>query len=204
MNEQIILIGGGGHCRSCIDVIERQGDFTIAGILDQPDHQNHTVLGYPVIGTDEDIPRLISKGYSFLITIGQIKSASRRRQLFQELSGAGAIVPTIISPQAYVSPHAQIGPGTIIMHGALVNAGATIGSNCIINSRGLIEHDVIIAAHCHISTGAVINGGTHIDQGSFVGSLAMIREGVEIGEQAIIGAGSTILATVPKKTMIRS
>jgi len=30
----IILLGAGGHCKSCIDVIEAEGKFTIVGILD--------------------------------------------------------------------------------------------------------------------------------------------------------------------------
>jgi len=33
----IILIGGGGHCLSCIDVIEQTGLYQIIGILDLPD-----------------------------------------------------------------------------------------------------------------------------------------------------------------------
>ena len=32
--KKIILIGGGGHCKSCIDVIEQEGKYRIAGIVD--------------------------------------------------------------------------------------------------------------------------------------------------------------------------
>ena len=34
---EIILVGGGGHCKSCIDVIEAEGRFIIKGIIDLPD-----------------------------------------------------------------------------------------------------------------------------------------------------------------------
>ena len=37
MKEEIILIGGGGHCKSCIDVIEQEGKYQIAGIVDLPE-----------------------------------------------------------------------------------------------------------------------------------------------------------------------
>jgi len=33
MKSELILVGGGGHCKSCIDVIERQGKYRIAGII---------------------------------------------------------------------------------------------------------------------------------------------------------------------------
>ena len=37
-----------------------------------------------------------------------------------------------------------------------------IGKNCIVNNKSLIEHDVVIGNHCHISTGAIINGNVRI------------------------------------------
>ena len=35
-NKNLILVGGGGHCRSVIDVAESAG-YTIKGILDLPE-----------------------------------------------------------------------------------------------------------------------------------------------------------------------
>ena len=201
MHKIIILIGGGGHCRACIDVLEQQREYAIAGIIDLPELLNQKILGYPVIGSDKDIPDLISKGYYFLITIGQIKTVKRRQQLFKELTEAK--LTAIISPHAYVSHHAQIGQGTIIMHGAIVNGSAIIGNNCIINTRAIIEHDAIVEDHCHISTNAVVNGDSHIHQQCFIGSQAMIREGLNIGEKTIIGAGATILQDVAPKSLVR-
>ena len=51
-NEKIILIGGGGHCKSVIDVIEQEGKFQIAGIIDKQGNISK-VLGYPIIGNDD-------------------------------------------------------------------------------------------------------------------------------------------------------
>jgi len=31
--KSLLLIGGGGHCRSCIDFIEEEGKYQIAGIV---------------------------------------------------------------------------------------------------------------------------------------------------------------------------
>lgn len=56
MKEKIILIGGGGHCKSCIDVIEQQGEYQIAGIVDMPKNLYQKVVGYEVIATDERSP----------------------------------------------------------------------------------------------------------------------------------------------------
>ena len=151
MKEKIILIGGGGHCKSCIDVIEQQGKYLIAGIVDLSEKLHKKILNYEIIATDDDLPQLLNEYENFLITLGQIKSPDKRIRIFQTLREIGAKLPVIISPLAYVSKHAEIGDGTIIMHHSLINAGAKIGSNCIINSKALIEHDAIIEDHCHIA-----------------------------------------------------
>ncbi len=93
MKEKIILIGGGGHCRSCIDVLEREGRFTIAGIVDVPEKKEHNTLGYPVIGTDADFAKLIKIPPNVLIALGQIKSPLRRMELYDDLIQMGAHFP---------------------------------------------------------------------------------------------------------------
>ena len=195
--QHIILVGGGGHCKSCIDVIEQEGKYHIAGIVDVPEKLHQRILGYEIIATDFDIPQLVKDYGAFLITVGQIKSSATRVSLFQRLKNAGAKLPLVISPQAYVSEHANIADGTIIMHQALVNAGARIGKNCIINSGALIEHDAVIGDHCHISTRTVVNGGVKIGSGTFLGSNAVCKEYMEIGENSIIGCGATIIKNTP-------
>jgi sugar O-acyltransferase (sialic acid O-acetyltransferase NeuD family) len=197
MKEKIILIGGGGHCKSCIDVIEQEGRFTIAGFVDVPEKKQTKILGYSMIGSDADLAELIKISPNALITLGQIKSPIRRIELFNDLKQMGARLPVITSPLAYVSPHAHVAEGTIVMHHALINAGASVGRNCIINNKALIEHDAVIEDHCHISTGAVVNGGVKIGRGSFFGSNAVCKEYIEIGENAVIGCGAIIVKNIP-------
>jgi FlaA1/EpsC-like NDP-sugar epimerase len=76
-HQHIILVGGGGHCKSCIDVIEQQGEYQIAGIVDLPEKLHQKILGYEVIATDEDLPRLADEYGNFLITLGQIKTPEK-------------------------------------------------------------------------------------------------------------------------------
>jgi sugar O-acyltransferase (sialic acid O-acetyltransferase NeuD family) len=192
MKEEIILIGGGGHCKSCVDVIEQAGIFQISGIVDVPGKLHQKILGYEIIAADDDLPRLANEYKNFLITIGQIKSRERRIRLYNILKDLGAKLPVIISPLAYVSKHAEIGDGTIIMHHALINAGAKIGENCIINTKALVEHDAIIEDHCHISTGAIVNGGTLIRTGTFLGSNAVTKEYITIKENSFIKANTLV------------
>jgi len=197
----LILIGGGGHCISCIDVITSTLKFQIAGILDIKEKQGTSVMGIPIIGTDEDLPALKNKYDFFLVTIGQIKNPAGRMAIFKKLEIAGLKSPVIISPIAHVSSFSSIGEGSIIMHGAILNAGSRVGKNCIINTKALIEHECVVEDHCHVSTAAVCNGQVTLGTGSFIGSNATIRQGLFIGERAVIGAGAVVLNDIPSDTV---
>jgi len=190
--KEIILIGGGGHSKSVIDVIEQEGQFKIVGIIDNAELFENNILGYPIIGNDLDLEDLAKKYPYALVTIGQIKSPKPRKKLFDLAKKAGFILPSIVSPLAYVSKHAFIGNGVVVMHGAIINANVSIGDNCIINSKALIEHDSKVGEHCHISTNITINGGVIIESGCFIGSGAILRESITINKNTFIKAGSIV------------
>ena len=175
MNE-ILLIGGGGHCKSVIDVIEQEGKYKIAGIIDKKELLGQEILGYKIIGCDDDLEELFLKYKYAFVTVGQIKSNTLRVKLFNILKNIGYELPILISPLAYVSKHAKVEEGTVVHHFALINADANIRANCIINTKALIEHDTTIEEHCHISTDTVINGGVVVKANSFVGSNATTKE----------------------------
>ncbi len=180
MKPKILLIGGGGHCHSVIDVIEQEDKFEIAGIIDKKELAGKKVLNYKIIGCDDDLKELYKTYKYAIITVGQIKSNTIRVKLFNLLKNIGYKLPTIISPFAYVSRYATIDEGTVIMHQALVNANANIGKNCIINTKALIEHDVKVEDNCHISTASVINGGVVVKENTFFGSNSVSKEYIEI------------------------
>lgn len=194
--ENIILVGGGGHCKSCIDVIEHEGKYNIAGIIDLPSLKGTKVLGYEVIGNDHDLRRFAKNGYSFLVTLGHMGNVSRRKAIFEELEAYNANLPVVISPTAYVSKHSNIGEGTIVMHEAIINVDVKVGKNVILNTGCLIEHEASVGNHTHISTRAVINGQCFIGNNTFIGSNSTVKNNVEIAENIIIGANSSVLKTI--------
>ncbi|MGZ4089315.1 MAG: acetyltransferase [Bacteroidia bacterium] len=189
----LILVGGGGHCRSCIDVIEQEGKYTIHGILDAVEVKGTTILGYPVLGQDGLMNQLIEEGHHFLVTIGQIKSAVIRVRLFNRLKAHRAKLATVISPKAYLSGTASVAEGSIVLHGAIINTGSFVGFNTIINSKSLVDHDTRIGNHVHISTCAILNGGCSVGDESFIGSGTVIANNISIGDNVVIGAGSVVI-----------
>ena len=192
--KKLILVGGGGHCKSVIDVAESAG-YVITGILDLPQNKGRKVFKYEVIGTDDDIHLYVDKAL-FLVTVGHIKNPSLRIKLHYKIISAGGKLATVVSPLAHVSPYSQIGEGTVIMHQAVVNADAKIGKGCILNTFSNIEHDVIIEDFCHISTGAMVNGNCIIGEKTFLGSQSVMVNGISIAAGCVIAAGAMVRKTV--------
>ena len=197
MNKQkLVLVGGGGHCKACIDIIQAEDKFEIVGIVDKKEMLSKPILGYAVVACDNDLPELVKGFENFFITIGQIKNSNLRKEKFKYLKSLGAKFPVIISPTAYASNSACIEEGSIIMHKAVINTQAKIGKNCIVNTRAIIEHDATIGDHSHISTGAIVNGECVIGESVFVGSNSVISNCVSIGNNVVIGAGSTVIKNI--------
>ena len=195
--KNIILIGGGGHCISVTDVIERSKKFKIIGFVDKINTNLYLKSKYKYLGDDKNLKELIKKyKYSF-ICVGQIRSADLRVKIFNSLIKLKSQIPSIVSPLSYISKNSSLGMGTILMHGTIVNANVSIGQNCIINSKSLIEHDVFIGDHNHISTGAILNGGVNLGDKIFIGSGAIIKQGVKIGSNNFISAGSIVTQDIP-------
>ena len=196
-NKNLILVGGGGHCKSVINVAESSG-WNILGILDLPENIGKKVLSYSIIGIDEQIPEFVHKAY-FLVTVGQIKDVGLRIKLHEKILSAGGELATVIAFDATVSKHSIIDKGTVIMHKAVINADVIIGLGCIINTMANVEHDSIIGNYCHISTGAMINGDCRVGDRTFIGSGVVLTNGVSIANDCVLAGASFV-----RKSIIQS
>ena len=78
--KRILLIGSGGHSRSLIDLIETTGQWNIYGLIGFPHQIGGNVLGYPIIGSDEDLPKLRKNCSSAVLAIGQLPNPAKREK----------------------------------------------------------------------------------------------------------------------------
>lgn len=190
----LVLVGGGGHCRSCLNVAEEL-DVPIFGILDP--QATGSIYQHPILGGDEWISQQADlQQLQFLLTVGMVGSSALRQKLYLQLQQQHVAFATLIARSAWVSRHAQVEQGTAVLAFAMVNASAFVGENVIVNTAALIEHDAHVGAHSHIATRAVINGGARVGQGCMVGSNAVVLQGVQIADHVVIGAGSTVVKDI--------
>lgn len=194
---KLVLIGGGGHCKSVLDAALSMKRFEEIVITDAAPLEDLPVLGCRIVGNDSKLPELIKQGFEYaFITVGSIQNAWLRIKLAERAKDLGFHFPVIIDPSARISDYANIGEGTFIGKNAVLNAEVQVGRHCIINTGAILEHESSVGDYSHVSVGAIVCGDSHIGNGSFIGAGTTIIQGLRVGNKAIIGANSTVLTDV--------
>lgn len=198
MEKKLLLIGGGGHCRSVLDSVLALNIYDKVAMIDR---ENTSMLGVKVIGSDKDIPVLFKDGWQeAFITVGSVGNTAIRRRLYQMVKEIGLAVPTITDPSASVAQYAMIKEGVYIGKRAVVNTGAVIGECAIINTGAIIEHDCAIGQFAHVSPGTILCGQVMVGDDTHVGAGAVVRQQLSVGNNVLIGIGSVIVRDIPDKS----
>lgn len=195
--DRIVLMGGGGHCKSVINSIYRAGFYNEAVVIDKAYPRVTDVLGIPVVGRDDRLPELKRLGYdAAFITVGSIKSTVCRHLLYKEAVKLGFHIPYIADPSAQISLYAEIESGVFVGQNAVVNAEAHIDKMAIINTGAIIEHECTVGEYSHIAVGAKLCGNVSVGKDVLIGAGSVVIQGVCVGNGAVIGAGSVVLRDV--------
>lgn len=194
---KLLLVGGGGHCKSIIDSLSSYNGWTDIKIVDSIFYKRTHVNDIEVIGNDDDLSKLYTNGYTHaFVSIGSVGSINLRKNIYLLLKKIGYIIPTIIDATANVSRFSNIGEGTYIGKNAVINANSSLGICSIINTGAIIEHDCEIGDFVHIAPGSVLSGSVKIGSNTHVGTNSTIKNDVSIGKDTIIGVGSVVVNNI--------
>lgn len=194
VKKKAIIIGAGPHSCVIAEILLQTNEYEIAGMIDS---STQPVLGIPVIGNDNDLPRLYESGIGrAFIALGD---NGLREKLALHAQKIGFKLVNAISPYAHISAYAQVGQGVAIMAGAIVNPRTVIGDGAIINTNASIDHDCRIGNYTHIAPGCAISGSTKIGSRCFLGTGTRVIDKLTIGNEVIIGAGAAVVGNLPDR-----
>ena len=197
MSNPIILVGGGGHCKVIIDIINENNEYDEIIISDIDGNKGKEILGLRIEYTDNDLEDLYKNGIkNAFVSLGNVNITTKREKLYNRLKSIGFNLPVIVSKSANISKHVKINEGTLIGKNVIINPGVKIGRNCIINTGAIIEHDCNIGDNVNIGPGAVLSGGVEVGANSFIGARGIIIQNINIIANTLIGAGSTVTKNI--------
>ncbi len=123
----------------------------------------------------------------------------------------------VVGDQACVRERCQIGDEVVIGRGSLVENDVTIGArtriqaNAYVTAYSTLEEDVFIAPGV-VTTNDNYMGRTEkrldemrgptIRRGARIGGGAVLLPGIEIGEEAFVGAGAVVVRNVAPRTVV--
>ena len=196
--KNLVLIGGGGHCKSVLDAALSMNEFDKIVITDSDLKPGTRILDCEVVGNDAMLPQLKDDGFGYaFITVGSIKSCALRKKLAEMAESLEFLFPVIKDPSAVISEYTKIGEGTFIGKKAVINADAVIGRHCIINTGSIIEHECRIGDFVHAAVGAILCGNVEVEDGCFIGTGTQVIQGISIGRNSVIGAGAVVNKNLP-------
>ncbi|WP_414151378.1 acetyltransferase [Acetobacterium carbinolicum] len=196
-NDRILLIGGGGHCKSVLDSLLNLSHYDEIRIIDKKENVGNKILSIDIIGTDDDLVRLFKEGYkNAFVSVGSIGNTSHRRKIFELVEIIGFNTPNIIDSSAIVSENAIVNKGIFIGRNAIINADATINTGAIINTGSIIEHNCFIDKFAHISPGAVLCGDVTVGENTHIGAASVLKQQVTVGRDTVIGMGSVVICDI--------
>lgn len=196
--ESIFIAGASGHAKVVLDVVEKEGRFVIAGLLDGAKDPGTPFLGYRILGKEEDLPRL-AKEHGISGGIVAIGDNWRRKQVASRIQ---ALFPACrfvraVHPAASVAKGVEIGAGTVVMPGAVLGTDARVGEHCIVNTCASLDHDGALGDFASLAPGVSAGGNVTIGDLTAIGIGAAVIHRVKIGQNCVIGAGSTVLDDIP-------
>lgn len=199
---KLILIGGGGHCRSVIDSIDKSL-FDDIGIVDNSIPIGEVVNGVPVIGRDNDLCKLHKQGFQYVfVSVGSIGNTKLREKLVDYSKKIGFQFINVIDSTAILSKHVKLGQGIFIGKGVIINCNSIIGSYSIINTGAIVEHECNIGQYVHIAPGSVLAGGVKIGNHTHIGMNSSLLQNINIGENCMVGARSVVLSDLSSNQKI--
>lgn len=200
---KLVLIGGGGHCKSVIDAAKRMNCFDEIVITDPNIKRETKILGCRVVGTDDSLEELFQQGFEYgFVTLGSVKITPIREMLACKIEKIGYKFPIIQDPSAIVSDSAIIGDGTFIGKNVVINSDTKIGRHCIINTGAIVEHECDICDFTHISVGTTLCGEVKIGKNCMIGSRSTVIQCLNIGDNCVVGAGAVVIKDMPEKCTV--
>jgi sugar O-acyltransferase (sialic acid O-acetyltransferase NeuD family) len=202
MNNDIILVGDGGHAKIIVDILEASSNYNIIGVT-SINKNNNEFLGYPILGNDSILHEYFNKGINKVaLGLGGYRNNNLRIKMYKLVKKIGFEVVSAVHPHAIISKSVKLGEGNAIFAGAIINPEVRIGNNVIIATGASIDHETVIKDHALISAGVTIGGYVEIEEGVICALGSNVISGIKIGKNALIAAGAVVVNDIMKNAKV--
>jgi len=194
--KHLIIVGAGGYGRETFGLatgsIGFGKAFDVKGFLDARLDALDGFTGYPpIVGAPETYEP--QPDDVFITALGGIQS---RRKCVKLVEDRGGTFISLVHKTATLGPNVVIGEGTLIAPNAFLSADVMVGRHAAVFHGTSIGHDAVLGDFSHVYAQCSVGGAVRIEEGACVYPGAVIVPRRTIGENAVVGAGSTVILNV--------
>lgn len=204
MLKNIMIIGAGGVGRETAliinDINNVKKEWNVLGFIDDNQYiLNDSINGYKVLGNLEFLRSYKEEVY----VICAISDYKIKKMIISELKNNINIkFATLIHPSTKLDDTVNVGEGCIIYQNVITTTNIEIGNHVIISPKCGIGHDTKIKDYCSILWNVNLSGNVKIEEGNLVGSASTIIQGITVGKESVVGAGTVVIRDVPSKVTV--
>ena len=189
MNNDLIIIGSGGHSNSVMEVIEETKIYNNIFFVDDNYERLKNLSNKKFLGKVRDLKKFKKYSSSVFVALGD---NSIRESIIKKVLDYNFKLINVISNTSLVSSSVKLSKGIFIGKSCVINANTKIGKGSIINTNSSIAHDCKIGNFCHIAPGCLLLGDVKISNNTFLGARTTVLNNVSIGQKSKIGAVSLV------------
>lgn len=200
----LVIVGAGGFGRETVDVVRAINSlgvkWDLLGIIDDNPSFDDVIrlkdLSLPLLGNTRQIPPDAN------VAIG-VGSPTSRYRLARTLSDRGHNFPALIHPSAIVGSSVRVGTGVIALASVSIGTNVTIGAHVHLNAHSVVGHDAKIEPFASINPNATVSGNCVIGTRSLLGASSTLLQGLSLGADSTVGAGSVVTKSVPDGRVVK-
>lgn len=195
--KELVIVGAGSNAELAQYYFEESGQYRVSAFSVTEEYLfSSTFKEKPLVNLNNVRDLYPPSRCQIFVAIGYKKLNRERERLFNEVKSYGYQCPSYISPRATVLNGEHIGENCLILEDNTIQPFATIGDNVVMWSGNHLGHHSIVESSVFISSHVVVSGNCRIGERCFLGVNSTIRDGVTVGRDSMIGAGSLILKDV--------
>jgi sugar O-acyltransferase (sialic acid O-acetyltransferase NeuD family) len=200
LKKEIYLLGIGNYTEVIVELAQDCG-YDIKGLYHyNADRVGETVMNIEIIDTTENLLLQDITGKQFAVTMGENRI---RQNLANKIRKKGGITPSLIHPNAVVSPSAKIGEGCFIHMYSKISTYAVVGNDCVIDFNSLVAHHATLGHACYMSSIAMIGSYCTIGERVLFGMNSLILPlKLTLGDDCIVGGKANVTKSFPENCLL--
>ena len=202
MRKKLFIFGAGAVVKDICIIIDKINDikpiWTVLGFVENDKNlSGKSILGLPIINFSE-----LPDSNEIYGICGIMDPKLKKIIVNKEIREKGYKLATIIHPDIDCPEDTKIGHGAIIFSGVKISCNVEIGSCVWLDKNVLLGHSTEIGDYSSIMPSTVISGMCKLGSGCTVGAGAILYQNINIGDDSLIGIGTTVINNIPGKSSV--